>query len=148
VLQNRAKLVINGVTASKAAGVPHTLVLSVASADITSSLFGRQFAELETFVKRSGITFTLLRLPMFTDNLWYVPVLPRCGMALEPARGLPVLPAVLTEYYCSDAVTRHRRDLRRGGLGCACRAQAETIKSIGKLFGPASPTARFSTVRF
>ncbi len=80
-------------TASKAAGVPHTLVLSVANADITSSLFGRQFAELETFVKRSGITYTLLRLPMFTDNLWYVPWYGYCAAG-----------------NCGDVC--------RGGLGC------------------------------
>ena len=70
--QNRASLVVSGVNAAKEAGVKHLVVLSVSTADIVSVLFGRQFHEIETAVKASGLAWTLVRLPIFTDNLWYV----------------------------------------------------------------------------
>ena len=78
--QNRASLVVSGVNAAKEAGVKHLVVLSVSTADIVSVLFGRQFHEIETAVKASGLAWTLVRLPIFTDNLWYVLVWGREGM--------------------------------------------------------------------
>jgi uncharacterized protein YbjT (DUF2867 family) len=69
-LQDRGKLPVNGVNAAKAAGVPHILVLSVSTADDVSTVFGRQFHEVEEVVKSSGLAYTLFRLPLFTDNNW------------------------------------------------------------------------------
>ncbi len=84
--QDRARLAMNGVAAAKSAGVGHVVVVSVSTADIVSTTFGRQFSELEAFVKQSGLAFTLLRLPLFTDNMWCVqapcfsvPCLPHCS---------------------------------------------------------------------
>jgi len=68
--ENRATLAVNGVTAAKVAGVPYVLVLSVSTADDTSTVFGRQFNEVETATKASGVPFTLIRLPLLTDNNW------------------------------------------------------------------------------
>ncbi len=61
-----------GVAAAKAAGVPYLLVLSVSTADDVSTVFGRQFHTVEDAVKASGIPFTVLRVPLFTDNYWCV----------------------------------------------------------------------------
>ena len=69
--QNRAALTLNGVAAAKAAAVPYLLVLSVSTADDTSTVFGRQFNEVEAGVKESGLPYTLFRLPLFTDNNWW-----------------------------------------------------------------------------
>jgi uncharacterized protein YbjT (DUF2867 family) len=63
---------MNGVTAAKQAGVPHIVVLSVSTANRTTTVFGAQFYEIEEMVKESGIPYTIMRLPLFTDNLWYV----------------------------------------------------------------------------
>ena len=68
--EDRAALATNAVKAAKDAGVPHVVVVSVTSADDDSVLFGRQFMELEANVKAAGIKYTLLRLPLFTDNNW------------------------------------------------------------------------------
>lgn len=75
--QNRAALVANAVEAAKAASVPYLLVVSVSTAG-DATVFGSQFEAIETNVKASGIPFTFLRLPLFTDNLWYAPVATAC----------------------------------------------------------------------
>jgi len=67
--ENRAELVMNGVHAAKAASVPLTLIVSIANITDRSTIFGQQFNELEEGVKRSGIPYAFLRLPMFTDNI-------------------------------------------------------------------------------
>lgn len=46
----------------------HVVVVSVLTADLTDTVFGKQFAELEAHVKSAGIPYTLLRLPIFLDN--------------------------------------------------------------------------------
>jgi len=68
--EDRTKLGIHGVNAAKAAGVKHIIVVSVLTADLTDTIFGRQFAPLEKHVKESGLKYTLLRLPFFIDNNW------------------------------------------------------------------------------
>ena len=68
--QDRTTLAINGINAAKSAGLPFLTVLSVATADKLDTVFGRQFTPIEEATKASGIPFTILRLPMFTDNFW------------------------------------------------------------------------------
>lgn len=52
--------------------MPYVLVLSVSTAGDETTVFGRQFTEIEASVKAAGIPFTLIRLPLFTDNNWCV----------------------------------------------------------------------------
>lgn len=66
---DRAKLTVSAVEACKAAAVPHIVVVSVSTVDdAPESIFGAQFVEIEGAVKSSGVPYTLLRLPLFTDN--------------------------------------------------------------------------------
>lgn len=67
---DRTQLAINGVNAAKEAGVPHIVVISVSTSGINDTIFGRQFDELEKHVKATGVSYTLLRLPLFIDNNW------------------------------------------------------------------------------
>lgn len=66
--ENRAELSIATAEAAKEAGVKHILVLSVATADLTDTIFGKQFNEIETAVSGLGVPYTFLRLPLFIDN--------------------------------------------------------------------------------
>jgi len=65
--ENRADLVIASADAAKKAGVKHLVVISVTAAD-QDIVFGKQFTAIEGHVKKLGIAYTLVRLPMFTDN--------------------------------------------------------------------------------
>lgn len=66
----RAALALNGVHAAKHAGVKHIVVVSVLAADHKGTIFGDQFNTLEAAIKVAGVPYTLLRLPIFIDNLW------------------------------------------------------------------------------
>ena len=66
--ENRAQLVISTAEAAKEAGVKHLLIVSVHVADLQDTIFGRQFTELEGTVKKLGVAYTILRLPMFNAN--------------------------------------------------------------------------------
>jgi len=66
--ENRAALTKAGADAAKKAGVKHIVVISVTACD-KDVLFGRQLTEVETHVKKLGVTYTIVRLPLFTDNL-------------------------------------------------------------------------------
>ena len=57
-------------TASKDAGVKNLLVVSALSADLTDTVFGGLFSAIESHVKKLGVPYTLLRLPIFIDNNW------------------------------------------------------------------------------
>lgn len=65
---DRAELVLNGINAARTAGVSNLLVLSVATADDLSTVFGKQFNLIEQEAKRCGVSYTILRLPFFMDN--------------------------------------------------------------------------------
>jgi uncharacterized protein YbjT (DUF2867 family) len=56
------------VLAAKMAGVKHVCLLSGAYADY-SLMFGQQFLTLETALKYSGLTYSILRFPFFYENL-------------------------------------------------------------------------------
>jgi uncharacterized protein YbjT (DUF2867 family) len=75
--------------------VKHLVVLSVATAELSDTVFGKQFGPIEAATKEAGIPYTLVRLPVFIDNNW---------------------------------------------------GQQATIKSQGKLYGPANPDAVFTPV--
>eukprot|EP00188_Purpureofilum_apyrenoidigerum_P005169 Plantae.Rhodophyta-Purpureofilum_apyrenoidigerum.ctg6465.p1 GENE.Plantae.Rhodophyta-Purpureofilum_apyrenoidigerum.ctg6465~~Plantae.Rhodophyta-Purpureofilum_apyrenoidigerum.ctg6465.p1 ORF type:complete len:327 (-),score=52.84 Plantae.Rhodophyta-Purpureofilum_apyrenoidigerum.ctg6465:320-1210(-) len=66
---NRAELSLKAMEAAKKAGVKHILQLSVATAG-SDSIFGRQFDFVERGVKAIGMNYTIMRLPLFTDNYW------------------------------------------------------------------------------
>ena len=68
--ENRAELVIKTAEAAKAAGVKFVLVLSVPTANLTDTIFGRQLNEVETSVAKLNIPHAFLRLPLFVDNYW------------------------------------------------------------------------------
>ena len=57
--------------AAKAAGVKFILVvgLSIANENQSESMFGREFYDVEQYVKELGVSFCIVRLPYFTENL-------------------------------------------------------------------------------
>ena len=66
--ENRAELVISTAKSAKEAGVKHQVVVSGRSADRLDLQFGRQYNEIESTVKALGVTYTMLRLPVFFEN--------------------------------------------------------------------------------
>jgi uncharacterized protein YbjT (DUF2867 family) len=66
--EERTELGLSGLEAAKEAGVKFVLLLSVLTADETTTIFGRQFLPLETRVKELGIAYAIVRLPIFIDN--------------------------------------------------------------------------------
>ena len=68
--ENRADLVIATAEAAKEAGVKFLLVLSVSTADLTDTIFGRQLHEVETKVSQLGVPHCFIRLPLFIENNW------------------------------------------------------------------------------
>jgi len=66
--ENRAALTKAGADAAKKAGVKHIVVISVTACD-KDVLFGKQCTEIEKHVKGLGVSYTIVRLPLFTDNL-------------------------------------------------------------------------------
>ena len=66
----RAELSIATAEAARDAGVKFLLVVSVLTADLTDTIFGAQFAKLESTISGLGVTYAFLRLPLFTDNYW------------------------------------------------------------------------------
>ena len=66
--ENRAQLTIATAQAAKEAGVKHLVVVSVLTANLTDTVFGRQFSEIETAVSQLGVPHTILRLPIFVEN--------------------------------------------------------------------------------
>ena len=66
--ENRAELVISTVKSAKEVGVKHQVVVSGRSAARQDLQFGRQYNEIEASVKVLGVTYTMLRLPVFFEN--------------------------------------------------------------------------------
>ena len=56
--------------AAKEAGVKAVVVVSGITADLTDTLFGRQFNEIEDKISKLGVPYTILRLPYFAENHW------------------------------------------------------------------------------
>ena len=69
--EDRGQLTINGIDAAKRAKtVKFLVVVSVATADKTDEIFGKQFGPVEAAAKATGIPTAILRLPLFIDNNW------------------------------------------------------------------------------
>lgn len=66
--RNRTGLGCLALDACKAAGIKFILLLSVTIAN-TDTIFGRQFKPIEDRAKALGIHYTIIRLPLFMDNL-------------------------------------------------------------------------------
>jgi NAD(P)H dehydrogenase (quinone) len=69
-VEARTALGLAAIAAARAAGVGHLTLQSVVTADVVSTVFGAQFHPLEAAARKSGLPLTILRLPLFTDNIW------------------------------------------------------------------------------
>ena len=69
-VENRAAITSNAANASKEANVRHLVLVSTFMADMKDTVLGSQFTEIESHVKKLGLPYTLLRLPVFIDNFW------------------------------------------------------------------------------
>lgn len=67
--RERTGLASIALDACKAAGVKFVLLLSVTIAN-TQTIFGKQFKPIEDRAKALGIHYTIIRLPLFMDNLF------------------------------------------------------------------------------
>jgi uncharacterized protein YbjT (DUF2867 family) len=67
--KDRTKLAINALEAAKAANVKYILLLSVTIAS-SDTIFGRQFKPIEEKVRSMDVPYTIIRLPMFLDNVF------------------------------------------------------------------------------
>ena len=68
--ENRAQLAIVTAEAAKTAGVKHVGVVSVTTARLPNTIFGGQFAEIESTIGQLGVPYTFVRLPFFAENFW------------------------------------------------------------------------------
>ena len=64
---------IKTASAAKAAGVKFLLVVSlnIPHPELTHSIFGREFNQVEEHVKTLGVPFAIVRLPFFTENVFF-----------------------------------------------------------------------------
>jgi NAD(P)H dehydrogenase (quinone) len=67
--RNRTGLASIALDACKDAGLNFVLLLSITIAN-TDTIFGRQFRPIEDRAKSLGINYTILRVPMFMDNIY------------------------------------------------------------------------------
>jgi uncharacterized protein YbjT (DUF2867 family) len=67
--EDRTRLAMNALEAAQSANVQFILLLSVTIAS-SDTVFGRQFRPLEEKVMTMNIPYTIIRLPMFFDNLF------------------------------------------------------------------------------
>ena len=68
--EHRAFLTIYTANAAKEAGVKFILVVSATSANISKSIFGSQFTEIEEKMSKLGVPYSILRLSEFVENIW------------------------------------------------------------------------------
>ncbi|KAL4461484.1 hypothetical protein ABPG74_016108 [Tetrahymena malaccensis] len=67
---DRTNLAINAIKAAQEAHIKYILIVSITAADNLEILFGRQFNPIEKELKLSGLNYGILRLPIFTDNIF------------------------------------------------------------------------------
>ena len=66
---DRSTQTMTGITACKRAGVGHVVVLSSTCVERDgSSILGDQCKRIEFFVKKSGLSYTIVRIPILMDN--------------------------------------------------------------------------------
>ena len=68
--KDRDTLAIKTAKVAKAAGVKFIAVVSVPTAGLTDTVFGKQCAAIEGTILKLGVPYTILRLPLFVDNHW------------------------------------------------------------------------------
>jgi len=68
--ENHTELIIATAEAAKEAGIKHVVVVSVLTAELTDTVFGKQLKTVEEKISKLGVPFTFLRLPLFVDNCW------------------------------------------------------------------------------
>jgi uncharacterized protein YbjT (DUF2867 family) len=68
--EDRTRLAVNALDAAKAAGVKFILLLSVTIASSRTTIFGSQFRPLEEKVQSMDIPYSIIRVPMFFENLF------------------------------------------------------------------------------
>jgi uncharacterized protein YbjT (DUF2867 family) len=67
---DRTQLAVNAIKACKDNGVQHVVVLSVTSvATKPGTIFADQFRPIEEYVKTVGMPYTIVRLPLFMENV-------------------------------------------------------------------------------
>ena len=67
---NGFRLAIGAAEVAKASGVKHILTVSVLTVELTDTIYGKQYGELESSVKHLQIPYTFIHLPPFVDNYW------------------------------------------------------------------------------
>ena len=67
---NGFRLAIGAAEVAKASGVKHILTVSVLTVELTDTIYGKQYGELESSVQLLQIPYTFIRLPPFVDNYW------------------------------------------------------------------------------
>jgi len=67
--KNRAVVVIDTINVCKSSKVGHIVVLSGITATLPSTIFGAEFHLVETAVRESDIPFTIVRVPLFMENI-------------------------------------------------------------------------------
>jgi len=88
-VENRAELTMATAHSAKLADVKSIVVVSVLTADLTSTVFGGQFKQIETSIKKLGVACTFLRLPLFMENYFAA----RDSIVNQSCIYLPVDPA-------------------------------------------------------
>eukprot|EP00596_Hydrurales_sp_CCMP1899_P008462 CAMPEP_0119033888 /NCGR_PEP_ID=MMETSP1177-20130426/961_1 /TAXON_ID=2985 /ORGANISM="Ochromonas sp, Strain CCMP1899" /LENGTH=641 /DNA_ID=CAMNT_0006990989 /DNA_START=138 /DNA_END=2060 /DNA_ORIENTATION=- len=67
--EDRSTQTISGISACKRAGVGHVVVLSSTCVESQrKSIFGDQCKQIETFIKASKMSYTVIRIPILMDN--------------------------------------------------------------------------------
>lgn len=66
---DRTQLTLSAIKACKDAGVKHVVMLSVMTAVKPGTIFGDQFIPIEEATRASGLSYTIVRLPMFMENV-------------------------------------------------------------------------------
>ena len=69
-VDSRIELVTTTAEAAKEAGVKFVMVVSGFLAELSDTILGGQFSEIEDKVGKLGVPYAFLRLPFFVENLW------------------------------------------------------------------------------
>ena len=67
---NGFKLAIGAAEMAKSTGVKHILTVSVLTVELTDTIYGKQYGELESSVQQLELPHTIIRLPPFVENYW------------------------------------------------------------------------------
>ena len=146
-VENRVQLVTATAEVAKEAGVKFVLVVSGVMANLTDTIIGAQFSEIEDEVGKLGVPYTFLRLPFFVENLWgfkdsitgqgaiYCPVdpdKPYEAVVVEDAgkAGRPFLlthPNTLEGHTPSSAIATLTMTLLKVSLKCLAKKSSTTV---------------------